>query len=286
MADKDDTTGKCLTKTLEAMLSVGNTGSVDLDSLNTNTNKSVFPQVQIRREVLVCYKCEKEFDSSAPNCDPVLSFCSICNVDCQEEDEKARREREETDQREESPGEEADDFDDVDDDDQTYERIPDDEQDRDIDRVEGYTGFKDGQALGDFFHAATRAPGNTCSVIIGKLGLIEFDQKEDPEDYRMSDRHGNFKFVKQPLKRPKNVLEKLVLYGYDRVDAHVYTNKNKERVAFLGLTPIMCNDYATGNVLVTMGSTRCSKRRLDGFLYNIRQAGMTRLSVRIFQKIR
>ena len=146
-----------------------------------------------------------------------------------------------------------------------------DEEDPNPVRVEGNTEFKSGRDLGDHFYAATTAKGNTCSVEIGNLGSFEFNQKQDPNDYSLPDSHGNFKFVKPPFKRPENLPEKLVLYGYDIADAHEHTNGNNEHVAFVSLCAIMCDDYSTGNVLVTMGITRCDKRRLDGFVYNVRE---------------
>ena len=87
MANANDNANRT-TKLIEAMFSAENTGGVDLDSIKCRSRSSsssiCISNVQIRREILSCNKCEKEFDSDAINCNPVNSFWSICAVELEE----------------------------------------------------------------------------------------------------------------------------------------------------------------------------------------------------------
>ena len=44
-----------------------------------NADESNKPKLNML--LLVCKKCDKEFDSSTVNCDPSQSLCSLCKVD-------------------------------------------------------------------------------------------------------------------------------------------------------------------------------------------------------------
>ena len=206
------------------------------------------------QEVLTCNKCDKEFDSSAINANPDLSWCSLCNVNVydlindSDNDQRSKSRDDDLGQHEE---------------DEVDDELPQtDPMENIIPEIDGYTGFRSNEEISDHVKAAMLGE-QTFAVKIGNFGMIEFDQTRDPEDYAIEGRHGFFKFVVEVYKRRI----KLVFYGYDLFDAWQFA-----QTGLLCLSMIMRGDgVPTDFILFKIGKTRCVKPRVDGFFYSIRQ---------------
>ena len=82
----------------------------------------------------------------------------------------------------------------------------------------------------------------------------------DPEYYNIEGENGFFKARESPYKRDRP----LKLYGYDLYDGFQWSSKG-----ILVYCMIIGKDNRpTGFFLIALGRTRCSKSRLDGFLYH------------------
>ena len=206
------------------------------------------------QEVLVCNKCDKEFDSLAVNANPDLSWCSLCNVNVNDllndsEDDLLLK------CRDDDNGEQ--------DDDEVDDVLPQtDPMENIIPEIVGYTGFRSDEEISNHLKAAMLGE-QTFAVKIGTFGMIEFDQTRDPEDYAIEGRHGFFKFVVDVYNRRV----KLVFYGYDLFDGWQFAQSG-----LLCLSMIMRGDGVPSDfILFKIGKTRCVKPRVDGFFYSIRQ---------------
>ena len=84
-----------------------------------------------------------------------------------------------------------------------------------------------------------------------------FHKVRDPESYRVEGKNGFFKLLRNSYNRAK----KLVMYGYD--DYHAYQWEDKGILVYCMV--IEEDGHPTGQFLILIGRTRCSKPRVDGF---------------------
>jgi len=122
--------------------------------------------------------------------------------------------------------------------------------------------FQSADDIGKHMMAASRSETKTFAVDFLSLGVLEFDQTRDPQDYAIERKSSFFKLTTDPFNR-KN---KLVVYGFDLFDACMYRDKG-----ILCLSIILTwNNRSTGLVLWKLGRTRCNRPRIHGFLYSLK----------------
>jgi hypothetical protein len=243
-----------------------------------------------------CLVCEKEFNSSDTGTDPINLFCGLCNltlssfpdrsheitsrsssnpmkVNIEKKTDEKRYDEDKSDEKNSDKSGDAD-KDNEGEDDNTAE--PSDEENSLLDglpshadiyqqeEIPGYTGYKDGKELGEYFVAAKLA-GDDCnlSLHIGNLSSLVFLQSRDPNNYAITGRQTFWKLSSDPYARGAT----LIMYGYDLYDAWLFGN-----IAIVCYCMIMGGDgFPIGNILFKIGRTRCATPRVDGFIYDIRE---------------
>ena len=192
----------------------------------THSDEAVAAEPENRKKCtqfkLVCDKCSKEFDSSATGADPILGLCSLCKAGASNEEDPSTSNEEEIQQDSDADNSEdpmntstlavtavedvmatEEDSTAIDDDELEDEALPDTtgtvDQEEEIDN---YTGFNSGQEIGATMKAAKIGQQPFSAKLGGNLGMQEFHQNRDPEDYLVEGKHGYRKLLKDPYARP------------------------------------------------------------------------------------
>jgi hypothetical protein len=232
-----------------------------------------------RMLVLQCLGCEKEFDSSALNADPSQSLCGLCAVDIviampskeviKQEDNQNTDENVDDEQADDEPELEElpppavivscllDDF--------NFHMLLIFSKDSKTAQgcvVDNYTGFENEKELWQHLSTSVIAK-QPFAIRIGNFGDQEFRQSADPDDFSATAPRGCFRFTNDPYNRSK----KLLLYGFDIYDAHLYGKK-----ALVCLSMIMEPEgHPSGYILYKIGRTRCIRPFSVGWLYHVRE---------------
>lgn len=128
------------------------------------------------------------------------------------------------------------------------------------DEIDNYSGLESDKEIAHHMKASMLGQ-QPFSVKIGNLGMIELNQNRDPEEFAIEGKNGFFKFTVEPYVRGK----KLLMYGYDLYDGMQFGESG-----LLCMCMIMRLDgMPSGYILFKLGKTRCSRPRVDGFLYHI-----------------
>ena len=130
--------------------------------------------------------------------------------------------------------------------------------DEDCNEVDGYTGCDSEKALCEHMEAAMLA-GQPFSEKVNGI-MLEFNQVRDPENYSVEGKHGLFKLVGDPYRSK-------ILYGYDQFGAWHYA----DRVLRCHAMIMRKDGEPTGYILCKLCKTRCSRPRIDAFLYHARE---------------
>ena len=227
--------------------------SSDADADDENIGIVTFPAAKLQQCVLKCLGCSKEFDSSQINASISLCLCSHCNASVKT---KNFSDIDEEDANEEDANES--------DDEHSGERAPPNHQSIYAQgEIPDYTGFSTAKDLAEHFSAAKIAHDcNTVGLKVGNM-VLEFTELRSEESYSITGNACFWRMINDPYKREKV----LIMYGYDLYEAYLVGDK-----VFVCYCMIMDEDgFPSGQILFKLGRTRCSKPRVDAFIYDIRE---------------